>query len=453
MVNLPLALIGGVAGVYLAGGVLSVASIVGFITLFGIATRNGIMLVSHIRHLQTEEGVTDFRTAVVRGATERVVPILMTALAAGLALVPIALSAGRAGQRDPGADGDGHHVRAAQLDGAEHDRRADSLRSVRQASLRCLRAGATSPHGVEPDGVAPMSGDHPHGASNTSVSRLGWTLALVVLYAGVEVAGGVLSGSLALLADAGHMVSDAGAIGLTLFAMQFARRPPSPAWTFGYYRAEILAALVNGATLVGIALFILVEAVERLRTPAAVEGPLMLAVAGGGLLVNVAGLYLLRGGQGASLNIRGAWLHVLTDALGSAQAIAAAILIWMFGWNWVDPVASILIALLVVYSSWSLLRQSVAVLMEGAPGHIDVDAVRDALGAVHGVDDVHDLHVWTITSGFVALSAHLVVGASADAADVLSRSERCLVDRFAIRHSTLQLDVGTRCGQARHDTH
>jgi cobalt-zinc-cadmium efflux system protein len=298
-----------------------------------------------------------------------------------------------------------------------------------------------------------MSGDHPHGASHISARRLGWTLALVALYAAAEVVGGVVSGSLALLADAGHMVSDAGAIGLTLFAMRFARRPPSPTRTFGYYRAEILAALVNGATLVGIALFILVEAVERLRTPTAVEGPLMLAVAGGGLLVNVAGLYLLRGGQRASLNIRGAWLHVLTDALGSAQAIAAAILIWMFGWDWVDPGASILIALLDVYSSWSLLRQSVAVLMEGAPGHNDVDALRDALGAIHGVDDVHDLHVWTITSGFVALSAHLVVDASADAADVLRRSEQCLADRFAIRHSTLQLDIGNRCGQAHHDTH
>ena len=167
------------------------------------------------------------------------------------------------------------------------------------------------------------------------MSRLGWTLALVVLYAVAEVAGGLISGSLALLADAGHMVSDAGAIALTLFAMQFARRPPSPTRTFGYHRAEILAALVNGATLVGIALLILVEAFGRLRTPTVVEGPLMLAIAGGGLLVNLAGLYLLRGGQHGSLNIRGAWLHVLSDALGSAQAIVAAILIWVFGWYWV----------------------------------------------------------------------------------------------------------------------
>jgi cobalt-zinc-cadmium efflux system protein len=296
-----------------------------------------------------------------------------------------------------------------------------------------------------------MSGSHSHGTADANVVRLGWTLALVVLYAAAEVAGGLASGSLALLADAGHMVSDAAAIGLTLFALRFARRPPSPTRTFGYYRAEILAALVNGATLVGIAIFILVEAVERLYQPTAVEGPLMLMIAAGGLLVNLAGLYLLRGSQHGNLNIRGAWLHVLTDALGSVQAIAAAALIWVFGWYWVDPVASILIALLVVYSSWALLRQSVAVLMEGAPGHIDVDAVREALTTVSGVDELHDLHVWTITSGFVALSAHLVVGAVSSGPEVLRLSERCLADRFGIRHSTLQLDIGRACGQAHHD--
>ena len=179
----------------------------------------------------------------------------------------------------------------------------------------------------------------------------------------------------------------------------------------------------------------------------------MLTVAAGGLLVNLAGLYLLRGSQHGNLNVRGAWIHVLTDALGSVQAIAAAALIWVFGWYWVDPVASILIALLVVYSSWALLRQSVAVLMEGAPGHIDVDAVREALTAVSGVDELHDLHVWTITSGFVALSAHLVVGAVSSGPEVLRLSERCLADRFGIRHSTLQLDIGRPCGQAHHDVH
>lgn len=299
-------------------------------------------------------------------------------------------------------------------------------------------------------GQVAMSGTHDHSTANTSATRLKWTLALVLLYVGAEVVGGLVSGSLALLADAGHMLSDAAALALTLFAMQIGRRPPSAVRTFGYYRAEILAALANGAALVGIAIFILVEAIDRLRTPEAVEGPLMFGIAVGGLLVNLAGLYLLRGSHDASLNVRGAWLHVLTDALGSAQAIVAALLIWLFGWLWVDPIASILIAMLVVYSSWTLLRQAVAVLMEGAPGHIDVDAVRQALASVQGVDDVHDLHVWSITSGFVSLSAHLVIAAGVDATGVLRLAEDRLVARFGIHHSTLQIDVGGVCAQAHH---
>lgn len=282
-------------------------------------------------------------------------------------------------------------------------------------------------------------------------AALAWTLALVLAYAAAEVVGGLASGSLALLADAGHMLSDAAAIGLTLVAMRVARRTPTPARSFGYFRAEILAALVNGSTLVGIALVIVVEAVHRLRQPAAVEGPLMLAVACGGLVVNLTGLVLLRAGRSAGLNLRGAWLHVLTDALGSGQAIAAAILIWQFGWTWVDPVASISIALLVVHSAWALLRESVGVLMEGTPADIDPEAVRAALRGLDGVVDVHDFHLWSITSGFAALSAHLVVPADADAADILRRAEACLADRFGIRHSTLQLDRGHPCRQADHD--
>jgi cobalt-zinc-cadmium efflux system protein len=293
--------------------------------------------------------------------------------------------------------------------------------------------------------------DHAHAPAEAGVRRLVWTLVLVLAYAGAEVIGGAASGSLALLADAGHMLSDAAAIGLTLFATRFARRAPTPTRTFGSFRAEILAALVNGSTLVGIALVILVEAIGRLRHPMAVEGPLMLAIACGGLLVNLAGLYLLEDGRQGNLNVRGAWLHVLTDALGSAQAIGAAAIIWTFGWAWVDPVASILIALLVVYSSWSLLRQSVGVLMEGTPAHIDPDAVLEALRDVAGVEDVHDFHLWSITSGFVALSAHLVVPGTADVPDVIRRSHACLADRFAIRHSTLQVDLGGECGDVQHD--
>ena len=167
------------------------------------------------------------------------------------------------------------------------------------------------------------------------------TLVLVLVYMGVEVVGGLLADSLALLADAGHMLSDAGALAFTLFAMRFARRPATSQGTYGSYRAEILAALANGATLVAVAVYIFVEAFERLRTPPEVQGTLMVAVASGGLVVNVAGLWILRGGHDDNLNMRGAWLHVATDALGSLQAIVAGALIWAFRWSWVDPVASV----------------------------------------------------------------------------------------------------------------
>ena len=292
--------------------------------------------------------------------------------------------------------------------------------------------------------------DHSHAPADTTARRLAWTLALVLAYAAAEVIGGLVSGSLALLADAGHMLSDVAAIGLTLFAMWFARRAPTPTRTFGYSRAEILAALVNGSTLVAIAFVILIEAIHRLRQPVAVEGGLMLAIACGGLVINLAGLFLLRDGRHGNLNVKGAWLHVLTDALGSAQAIAAGALIWAFGWTWVDPVASILIALLVVYSSWTLLRQSVGVLMEGSPAHIDPEAVRAALERVAGVASIHDFHLWSITSGFVALSAHLVVPVAADAPQVLRRAQATLAEEFGIRHSTLQVDVDVPCGQVAH---
>jgi cobalt-zinc-cadmium efflux system protein len=296
-----------------------------------------------------------------------------------------------------------------------------------------------------------MPHDHSHGHHGETSSRpIAITLGLVVLYMGIEVAGGLLSGSLALLADAGHMLSDAGALALTLFAMRMARWPATPERTFGYYRAEILAALANGAALVAIALFIFVEAYGRLGNPPEVQGPLMLAVASGGLVVNLVGLWLLHGGHDTNLNVRGAWLHVLTDALGSVQAMAAGALIWAFGWHWVDPVASVLIGLLVIYSSWSLIRQSVAVLMEGTPGHIDIDDVRSALLELPGVSAVHDLHVWTITSGFVALSTHLTCVEPSAHQAVLGAAQELLRHRFGIRHSTIQLDRDPSCDSAAH---
>ena len=300
-----------------------------------------------------------------------------------------------------------------------------------------------------------MAHSHAHGgpAHAARMRPLAWTLALVVAYTVAEVIGGFWSGSLALLADAGHMVSDAAALALTLLAIRFSRRAPTAERTYGFHRAEILAALVNGVTLIIIAIFICLEAYDRFQNPPEVKGALMLGIAAGGLVVNLAGLWLLHGGHAHDLNVRGAWLHVLTDALGSVQAIAAGVLMVMYGWYWVDPIASVLIALLVVYSASLLISQSVHVLMEGAPGHINVDEVRAALTALDTVEDVHDLHIWSITSGFVSLSAHIVVTETSDHRAVLKSSQRLLVERFGIRHTTIQVDSCESCDQAHHDVH
>ena len=272
------------------------------------------------------------------------------------------------------------------------------------------------------------------------------TLALVAVYMVAELIGGWLSNSLALLADAGHMFADVAALALALFAIWMAQRPATPERTFGHYRAEILAALLNGVALIVVALFILSEAWERFREPAEVEAPLMIAVATGGLVINLLGLWVLSGGRTGSLNMRGAWLHVFSDALGSVQAVVAGVLILKFGWLWVDPLASVLIALLVTYSAWTLLRDSVRVLMEGSPAHIDVAEVRDALRAHPRVVDAHDLHVWTITSGLESLSAHIVVE-SEPPADLLPSLQDTLRDRFRIEHVTIQLELTECCVQ------
>ncbi len=283
---------------------------------------------------------------------------------------------------------------------------------------------------------------HEHDGSRRkgSFRRLGWTLVIVIAYLVVEAVGGYLTNSLALLADAGHMLSDAAALALSLFAMWMARRPPTPQRTFGYYRGEILAALVNGGALVAIGIFIFVEAYSRFKSPPRVMGEWMMVIAIGGLVVNTAGLLILHGARDESLNVRGAWLHILGDLAGSVGAITAGVLIWTLGWNWVDPLASVLIGLLILLSSWRLLTETVGVLMEHAPAHIDVDAVRDAIMEFNGVTGVHDLHVWTITSGLESLSAHVSVCDNLPAADLLGRIRQKLHERFGIDHVTLQLE-------------
>jgi len=271
------------------------------------------------------------------------------------------------------------------------------------------------------------------------MKRLGWTLALVLLYMVAEIVGGWLSGSLALLADAGHMLSDAGSLALALFALWIAQKPRSAERTFGYHRTEILAALLNGATLVAVATYIVVEAWGRFQNPRQVDGRTMLWIAVGGLVVNLAGMWMLREGRHESLNVKGAWLHVVADTLGSVQAIGAGALIWAFDWDIADPIAAVLIASLVVWSSWSLLRDSVNVLMEATPRHLDAEDVRAALASVEGVKQIHDLHIWTITSGFESLSVHARVEGHRRQ-EILQEMRHLIRERFGIEHSTVQLE-------------
>jgi cobalt-zinc-cadmium efflux system protein len=270
--------------------------------------------------------------------------------------------------------------------------------------------------------------------------RLTGALTLAAAYMVAEVIGGYLTGSLALLADAGHMLSDVAALGLSLFAAWLADRPAGSQRTYGYYRTEILAALANAAALVAIAIFIFVEAWQRFRDPPVILGGPMVAIATGGLVVNLLGLWILHAGRQENLNVRGAWLHVLTDAFGSLGAMIAGACVWLFDWPRADPIASVVIAALVIYSAYRLMMESVAVLMESAPRGIDVDEVRGAMGAVPGVRDVHDLHVWTITSGLDSLSAHVVVENGVQHVDVLVLLRKMLHDQFDIGHITIQVE-------------
>ena len=280
-----------------------------------------------------------------------------------------------------------------------------------------------------------------HAPAKRHQGRLAIVLALAAGYMLAEAIGGWLTGSLALLADAGHMLTDVIALSLGLFAVRLAQRSATPQRTYGYHRSEILVALAQGALLVGVALALFVEAVRRLGEPHEILAGPMLAIAAGGLAVNLAGLALLAGGRAHDLNVRGAWLHVLSDALGSAGAIGAALLVLAFGWTWADPLASIAIAALIVRSSWALLREAVAVLMEWAPEHVDVDGIRRQLAAVPNVIAVHDLHVWTIASGMVALSGHVVVADERERGKLLQQLSDLLHERFGIDHATLQIET------------
>ncbi|MBM3804840.1 MAG: cation transporter [Acidimicrobiia bacterium] len=265
-------------------------------------------------------------------------------------------------------------------------------------------------------------------------------LALTGAFAIVEFAGGWLTNSLALMADAGHMVTDAAALGISLFAVNFANRPATARKTYGFLRLEVLAALVNGVALVVIALVIFYEAHERLLSPPIVKSGPMLAVACAGLTVNLLSASALHRSHSCNLNVRGAMLHVLGDAIGSGGAILAGILMLAKGWYLADPLISLLVGLLILYSSWRLLKDSVDILLEGTPAHIDLEAVHSALANVSGVASIHDLHIWTLTSGVHAMTCHAVVCGDDDRHRILEQLSDIVRSRFKIGHTTIQLE-------------
>jgi cobalt-zinc-cadmium efflux system protein len=292
-----------------------------------------------------------------------------------------------------------------------------------------------------------MGAGHSHGPVSATAqhrSRLVVALCITVTIMVVEVVGGLASGSLALLADAGHMLTDAAGVGLALLAATFAARPATPERTFGYHRLEILAAVVNALLLFGVAGFVLVEAVRRFAAPPEVSSGLMLAVAAVGLVANSVSLLVLRGGQAASLNVRGAYLEVLGDLLGSAAVIVAAVVVGLTGYARADAIASALIGLMILPRTWGLLREAVDVLLEATPRGVDLAAVRGHLLGTPGVVDVHDLHAWTITSGMPVLSAHVVVEhqilAAGGGGRLLDQLCQCLSGHFDVEHCTFQLE-------------
>lgn len=284
-----------------------------------------------------------------------------------------------------------------------------------------------------------MGHDHDH-ARVESRRALATALLLTASYTVVEVVGGLYAESLALLADAVHMLSDNVALGLALFAAWLAAKPATPERTYGYKRAEVLAALVNGMLLVALAIWIFVEAVMRLRDPGAVLGGWMLAIALVGMAVNVAAGVVLARARSHSLNVEAAFRHVFADLLGSFGVAVAAVVILATGWVEADALVSIFIGLLVLASTWTILRDSTAILLESTPRGIDAAELGQRLASAPGVVEVHDLHVWTITSGFPALSAHVLVRPGEDCHGRRRDLERLLHDEFGIEHTTLQVD-------------
>ena len=302
-----------------------------------------------------------------------------------------------------------------------------------------------------------MGGRHSHEVTATNAHRHRLIIVLVITFAVliIEVLGGLIAGSLALLADAGHVLTDATGLIMALIAASLAARAATVKRTFGLQRAEVLAALGNALLLVAVAVWVLIMAVDRLRDPVEIRSGLMLAVAVVGALANLAGLLVLRPTQSKSLNMRGAYLEVFGDFVGSLAVMVAAILILITGWTPFDAIASLAIVILIIPRAWSLLREVVDVLLEATPRGVDLDEVRDHITRVRGVVDVHDLHAWTITSGVPVLSAHVIVDkaciSEGRSGEVLDRLGECLGGHFDVSHCTFQLEpVGHQEHEAAH---
>ncbi|OBZ13736.1 cation diffusion facilitator family transporter [Bacillus sp. FJAT-26390] len=283
-----------------------------------------------------------------------------------------------------------------------------------------------------------------HGHSHAPNNKAGLLIALIIT-AGImvlEFVGGVVTNSLALLSDSGHMLSDSAALALSLLAMWFAVRPKSPNRTYGFHRFEILAALLNGVTLFVIAAFIIAEAIKRFGEPPTVASGTMMIIAGIGLLANIASAWFLmrKGDVKDNLNVRSAYLHVLGDALGSVGAIIAGILMSLFSWYIADPIISVVVAILILKSAWGIIKSTVHILMEGTPANVDAGQVEETLLRIDGVKEVHDLHIWTITSGLDALSCHLVVEDNVDCQKVLQEAIQQIAADFHIEHTTFQIE-------------
>lgn len=286
---------------------------------------------------------------------------------------------------------------------------------------------------------------HKHGAhshNHTSNKKaLKISFALIAGFMLVEFIGGVLTNSLALLSDAGHMLSDAAALGLSLLALIFGEKAATPSKTYGYKRFEILAALVNGLVLIALAIYILYEAIVRLSAPPAVIGKGMIIISVMGLIINILVAWILsRGSTEDNLNIRSAFMHVLGDLLGSVGAIIAALLIIFFGWNIADPIASMIVSVLILFSGWHIIRDSVNILMESKPSNINTLEIEETIKSIKGVIDIHDLHIWMITQEFLSLTAHISVDNEIDRDLLLKEITQVIKDQTGIVHTTIQIE-------------